>query len=507
MPCPYELEQTHDLKVPPVANDGTLVNEVTLMTESFKHATATTARIIKYYSTLRLLRTDAVSSRLPDSLAMTLRSQLDQYDRLCDIVETKIKYLIAVTKRDLVHTQSDIIQWIPSPTGAAAKNEPFADVGIVDLSSDSEDDIPLASKTAPQSQRGSQSGPAGISLSSLHTSPLGEKAIDVTLEAPSIASGQPIPLGQKPGLSLRLDLSADALLGPHLASYGSQRPPSPVTLAPRTSKLLTDSSLTSSIFNFPPNLPQPRPEGLPEILSAIATHSQLQHELIGNGSSAPPLTQSSNPEPVNLPMNSSEQMDIDLFGEGVSDDAETSAVNDLLEVEKMFAIPSVESEPELASHDPFIAEPGETKAADQSNPAPPSLNSTDLVGVSQVTQGSTENSDPALSYASAVDLLQSFNEFRASFATPTLDSSENNSSNLLPDFTSGLTDTSISVPDGGAGDMNPESLNLGNMDLDIASLPVDADLFASMDEFERNTGTLGDEYADDDISKYFNTLD
>ncbi len=383
----------------------------------------------------------------------------------------------------------------PNPTDTISlKNERFSDSGIIDLSSDSEEDVPLASKTA-QSHRESQ---PGISLSSLQTSPLGGKVIDLTLETPTLSPVQPVPLGQKPGMPLRLDLSADSLLGPHLvAPYVGQQPPSPVTLAPRTSKILTDSSLTSSIFNFPPNIPQPQPEGLPEILSAMATHPQMQHDLIGNGSSVPPLTQPSNPEVVDLAMGSSDQMDVDLFGEGVSDDAETNAVNDLLEVKKIFDIPSMENENErdAVSSDPFPeasapSGPGETKDTDQPNTIQLPLDSPNVVEAGPATQNNTENSDQTLAYSSTADLLRSLSEF-PTYAGSLLDAS-GSGSNMLHDFTSGMTDSNILGSDNSAGDMNPESLNLGNMELDISSLPLDADLPISMDEIERNTGALSD---------------
>ena len=440
---------------------------------------------------------------------------MDQYDRLCDVVETKIvslrllprssigtssitqKHSIAVTKRDLLLARPQTTdQNLNSTDTISIKNERLSDSGIIELSSDSEEDIPLASK-ATQSKRGSQPGPAGISLSSLQTSPLGGKVIDLTLETPSLSPVQPVSLGQKPGVSLRLDLSADTLLGSHLVTpYAGQQPPSPVMLAPRTSKILTDSSLASSIFNFPPNIPQPQPEGLPEILSAMATHSQIQHDLIGNGSSVPPLTQPSNPEVVELAMGSNDQMNVDLFGEGVSDDAETSVVNDLLEVEKMFEIPPMETEGDAVPTDPFPepsapSGPGEANAPDPSDEFQPSLDSPNVVRPSQATQSSTDNSDQTAAYSSTVDLLQSLSEFPTNYSGSLLDTS-GSSSSMLPDFASGLTDATILGSGNNAGDMNPDSLNLGSMELDISSLPLDADLFVSMDEIERNTGALGD---------------
>lgn len=230
------------------------------------------------------------------------------------------------------------------------------DDGVIHIDSDSDtDDSDIVEIMGPPGPRTSNSAPQGISLSALQASPNAGGVVDLQSisDGPPHSPGGPSSPKKRGSVSLRLDLSSEALRG--IPAFGTDGP-SPVTLAPRTGRILSahPSMAPGPLDPFFMDLASSQaasaapggglidPSLLPaDLLSAMTAQSQAQHDLIGSmpGTGVgqhllelPPLGLSSDAN--NLAMNASSlshQMDLDLFGEEDDDDDDEALVNSQLQ--------------------------------------------------------------------------------------------------------------------------------------------------------------------------------
>lgn len=227
------------------------------------------------------------------------------------------------------------------------------DDGVIHIDSDSDtDDSDIVEIMGPPGPRAANSAPQGISLSTFQASPSGGGIGDLQ-SAPHSPSGGPSSPKKRGSVSLRLDLSSEALRG--IPAFGTDGP-SPVTLAPRTGRLLSahpsmvtggpsgplDPFFVDLASSQAASIAQGGGGLLPvDLLSAITAQSQAQHDLIGsmpgtgvgqNLLDLPPMDLNANSNINDLAMNASEishQMALDLFGD--DDDDDEALVNSQLQ--------------------------------------------------------------------------------------------------------------------------------------------------------------------------------
>ncbi|KAF9513869.1 hypothetical protein BS47DRAFT_1392919 [Hydnum rufescens UP504] len=375
-------------------------------------------------------------------------------------------------------------------------------------------------------------GPPGTNLQS---SPPGGGIIDLTGDTPTISptqlNPQPFPLSQsqsqsqsqtqskRGSVSLRLDLSSETLRGVGVSvptSMFGQKPPSPVTLAPRTARILDQPQSTMAGMSQ---------EGLiPQLLSAIAAQSQTSHDIINGGSGGVGLggngIAGTSSEVIDLTLDPNDQMDLDLFGEIGDDDddnadgdADAEGDSDMQEVENLFSHPIPDNSPHANGNTDNSTHnvTGYTVQNDQprnplSSDSPGSLlNAQSTSQFSQLSQSTLDANGAPANDATTADLLASFTNFtNASNGTSSdsvLTSSNNDTRDLFGNLNTSIGSmASIPLSDSqphaesqsmGASETQ-QTIDLSDMDIDFSTLPLNSDFFSSNVSALGGNGSEGD---------------
>ncbi|VDB92339.1 unnamed protein product [Peniophora sp. CBMAI 1063] len=205
----------------PSAPKAILEAEVDAMSRAFRTAAVKTGQIYGFYADTAKLGIQNYAPRPPASLTTGLARHVEQYDQLCDRVEAHLLRAIAVLQRDLqreraaqqAEEEARMAVASPEPEPAAIEPPPSASLTAPEMSP------PLSA--SGMSQSGSGRRPSTISLSSLnrpqfaHKLDLSDSTLQFSPDSLSAATG--------------LDAATLASLG---------RPPSPITLAPKSARAL-----------------------------------------------------------------------------------------------------------------------------------------------------------------------------------------------------------------------------------------------------------------------------
>jgi hypothetical protein len=406
--------------------------------------------------------------------------------------------------------------------------------GVIHLDSDPEDGYPLPQndKNSSAEKNNPMLGPPGTNLLS---SPSGGGIIDLTGDTPTVSptqlNPQPFPLSQSQSqsqsqaqskrgpVSLRLDLSSETLRSVGVSmptSMFGQQPPSPVTLAPRTARILDQPQSTMAGMSQ---------EGLiPQLLSAIVAQSQTSHDIINGGSGGVGLGRNgiagTSSEVIDLTLDPNDQMDLDLFGEIGDDDddnadgdADAEGDSDMQEVENLFSHPIPGNSPHANGNTDNSTHNVTGYAAQNDQPrnplssdSPGSLFNTQSTSqFSQLSQSTLDANGTPANDATTADLLASLTNFTNASNGTSSDSVLTSSSNNTRDLFGNL-DTSIgsmaSIP---LSDSQPHSesqpmgasetqqtIDLSDMDIDFSTLPLNSDFFSSNVSALGGNGSEGD---------------
>ncbi|KAI0035238.1 hypothetical protein K488DRAFT_23717, partial [Vararia minispora EC-137] len=247
-----------------------------------------TGEIYAFYSDTRRLGINTWTPRPPESLTVALSKELDKYDQLCDIMESQLLHAVAVLQRDLnreearMKAEADLLAAAEAAKTAAAQHSP--------------PDVDMAPAPAL----------AAESVSSIQSTPLASPSIHTTPSArrPSTISFSSL---NRPQFAQKLDLSAAAL---HFSPDEIDgRPPSPVTLAPKSARPSSAGNdfspefMASSMLSEQPSGSN-RPVDIDLTLDDVPTM-----ESSGLGSSA------DRPIELDLDIDMTAMSNIDLFGD------------------------------------------------------------------------------------------------------------------------------------------------------------------------------------------------
>ncbi|KIL70587.1 hypothetical protein M378DRAFT_66252 [Amanita muscaria Koide BX008] len=201
---------------PPNPQPVILEPELQALKTCLKNAVFKTGQIYSFYADrarlyLLLNMLSQHPYKPPDSLVASLGREIEQYDQLCDSIESHLLRAIAVLKRDLKREE----QRKRDVTLAAAKIKTAEALRpaetLAALETASSQDVPPAPISSPvAASAGPGRRPSAISISSL----------------------------QRPTIPLKLDLSAPSLRMPDDPVHFSGGLASPVTLAPKSARPL-----------------------------------------------------------------------------------------------------------------------------------------------------------------------------------------------------------------------------------------------------------------------------
>lgn len=198
------------LAMPPPPNPQPVILEPELqaLKTCLKNAVFKTGQIYSFYADRARLQHPY---KPPDSLVASLGREIEQYDQLCDSIESHLLRAIAVLKRDLKREE----QRKRDAALAAAKIKTAEALRpaetLATLETASLQDVPPAPISSPvAASAGPGRRPSAISISSLH----------------------------RPTIPLKLDLSAPSLRMPDDSVHFSGGLASPVTLAPKSARPL-----------------------------------------------------------------------------------------------------------------------------------------------------------------------------------------------------------------------------------------------------------------------------
>ncbi|KZV74717.1 hypothetical protein PENSPDRAFT_749071 [Peniophora sp. CONT] len=219
-PMPGNASKSMPPPPAPAAPKAILEAEVDAMSRAFRTAAVKTGQIYGFYADTAKLGIQNYAPRPPASLTTGLARHVEQYDQLCDRVEAHLLRAIAVLQRDLqreraAEEEARMVIASPEPEPEVTAPPPTAGLPGLEMSP------PLSAGGMNQTQSGRR--PSTISLSSLNRPQFAHK-LDLS-EATLRFSPE----------SLSAAAAATGLDPATLASMG--RPPSPVTLAPKSARL------------------------------------------------------------------------------------------------------------------------------------------------------------------------------------------------------------------------------------------------------------------------------
>ena len=453
---------------------------------------------------------------------------------------------IGVLKRDIrretlriEQETKPIVEGVPSVEESTKRPSPVHDAltgmkvdaeGVIHIDSDTDDGYPLIHNE--RSSLTSNNPPSGSSGTNPQSSPSGDVIIDLTGDtstlSPTQLNPQPFPLSQsqsqsqsqaqkkKRSVSLRLDLSSETLRGVGVgmpSSMFGHQPPSPVTLAPRTARILEQPQ--SAI----PGMSQE--DLIPQLLSAIAAQSQsqtqTQHDIMSRGNPGVGVGGNggvgTSSEVIDLTLDPNDQMDLDLFGEIVDDDdgnsgrdadadADAEGDSDMREVENLFSQSMADNSPHGNDHTNNSTQNGGGDAMLSHHPQNPissddpsslfnAQSDSQLSQLSQLSQSTLDANGAPANDNTTADLLASLTNFtNATSGTSSesiLATSDNSTRDLFDNLDTSISSmASIPLSDSqpqsqslGAPSEAQQTLDLSSMDIDFSTLPLNSDFFSS----------------------------